>query len=124
MISNPYGACTCAAWLAPHAPPKQPSHVCVAWFLQEDPFNAIMAGALTGGFLQLRSGLRPAFNSAVMGGVLLVRRESPCGHLWAVGSKQALLPGRTKLAHTPEVTVSVTSQQGSASSRGLEPPMR
>jgi hypothetical protein len=40
--------------------------------LQEDPFNAIMAGALTGGFLQLRSGLRPAFRSAVFGGALLV----------------------------------------------------
>ncbi len=42
--------------------------------MQEDPFNAIMAGAMTGGFLQLRSGLRPAFRSAVFGGVLLVRR--------------------------------------------------
>jgi import inner membrane translocase subunit TIM17 len=40
--------------------------------MQEDPFNAIMAGALTGGFLQLRSGLRPAFRSAVFGGALLV----------------------------------------------------
>jgi hypothetical protein len=31
-----------------------------------------MAGALTGGFLQIRSGLKPAFRSAVFGGVLLV----------------------------------------------------
>eukprot|EP00877_Chromochloris_zofingiensis_P012467 jgi/Chrzof1/7474/Cz02g25090.t1 len=38
---------------------------------KEDPFNAIAAGALTGGFLQLRAGLRPAFRSAVFGGVLL-----------------------------------------------------
>ncbi|KIY95069.1 import inner membrane translocasesubunit Tim17 [Monoraphidium neglectum] len=38
---------------------------------KEDPFNAIMAGALTGGFLQIRSGLKPAFRSAVFGGVLL-----------------------------------------------------
>jgi import inner membrane translocase subunit TIM17 len=38
---------------------------------KEDPFNAIMAGALTGGFLQLRSGVRPALRSAVFGGVLL-----------------------------------------------------
>jgi hypothetical protein len=32
-----------------------------------------MAGAATGGFLSLRSGLRPAFRSAVVGGLLLVR---------------------------------------------------
>lgn len=38
---------------------------------QEDPFNAIIAGAATGGFLQLRSGLRPAMRSAMVGGVLL-----------------------------------------------------
>ena len=43
---------------------------------QEDPFNAIMAGALTGGFLQIRSGLKPAFRSAVFGGVLLVRQRT------------------------------------------------
>jgi hypothetical protein len=48
--------------------------------LQEDPFNAIMAGALTGGFLQLRSGLRPAFRSAVFGGALLVRRHTAAGN--------------------------------------------
>ncbi|KAF6243701.1 mitochondrial import inner membrane translocase subunit Tim17 [Scenedesmus sp. NREL 46B-D3] len=42
---------------------------------KEDPFNAIMAGALTGGFLQLRSGLRPAFRSAVFGGALLALIE-------------------------------------------------
>lgn len=49
----------------------KPLPVCVL-LLQEDPFNAIAAGALTGGFLQLRAGLRPAFRSAVFGGVLLV----------------------------------------------------
>lgn len=38
---------------------------------QEDPWNAIIAGAATGGFLQIRSGPRPAFRAAVMGGVLL-----------------------------------------------------
>lgn len=47
----------------PTQPPQQKQ--------QEDPFNAIMAGALTGGFLQLRSGVRPALRSAVFGGVLL-----------------------------------------------------
>lgn len=42
---------------------------------KEDPFNAIIAGAATGGFLQLRSGVRPAFRSAVFGGVLLALIE-------------------------------------------------
>eukprot|EP00955_Chlamydomonas_euryale_P027367 288520-Chlamydomonas_euryale.AAC.2 len=41
--------------------------------VQEDPWNAIGAGALTGGFLQLRSGFRSAAKSAAFGGVLLVR---------------------------------------------------
>lgn len=45
-------------------------------YMQEDPFNAIMAGALTGGFLQLRSGLRPALRSAMFGGMLLVSHLS------------------------------------------------
>lgn len=39
---------------------------------QEDPYNAIAAGALTGGFLQLRFGLRSAAKSAAFGGFLLV----------------------------------------------------
>ncbi len=41
--------------------------------LQEDPWNAIGAGALTGGFLQLRFGLKSAAKSAAFGGFLLVR---------------------------------------------------
>jgi len=40
---------------------------------QEDPYNAIAAGALTGGFLQLRHGLKSAAKSAAFGGFLLVR---------------------------------------------------
>jgi hypothetical protein len=39
---------------------------------QEDPWNAIGAGALTGGFLQLRSGFKSAAKSAAFGGILLV----------------------------------------------------
>ncbi|KAK9865399.1 hypothetical protein WJX84_003617 [Apatococcus fuscideae] len=38
---------------------------------KEDPWNSISAGALTGGFLQLRTGLRSAAKSAAFGGVLL-----------------------------------------------------
>ena len=40
--------------------------------VQEDPWNSIAAGALTGGFLQLRTGPRSAARSAAFGGVLLV----------------------------------------------------
>jgi mitochondrial import inner membrane translocase subunit TIM17 len=40
--------------------------------MQEDPWNAIGAGALTGGFLQLRHGLKSAAQSAAFGGFLLV----------------------------------------------------
>jgi len=38
---------------------------------KEDPWNAITAGALTGGFLQLRFGLGSAAKSAAFGGFLL-----------------------------------------------------
>ena len=40
--------------------------------VQEDPWNSIAAGALTGGFLQLRTGTRSAARSAAFGGILLV----------------------------------------------------
>lgn len=38
---------------------------------KEDPWNSVFAGAATGGFLQLRHGLRPTVQSAIAGGVLL-----------------------------------------------------
>jgi len=43
--------------------------------MQEDPWNSIAAGALTGGFLQLRTGARSAAKSAAFGGVLLAMIE-------------------------------------------------
>ena len=42
---------------------------------QEDPWNAIASGALTGGVLQLRHGLASAGKSAAFGGVLLAGIE-------------------------------------------------
>ncbi|KXZ44954.1 hypothetical protein GPECTOR_60g731 [Gonium pectorale] len=42
---------------------------------KEDPWNAIGAGALTGGFLQLRFGLSSAAKSAMFGGFLLALIE-------------------------------------------------
>lgn len=38
---------------------------------KEDPWNSIIAGAATGGFLQMRQGLGAATRSAIFGGVLL-----------------------------------------------------
>ena len=42
---------------------------------KEDPWNAIGAGFMTGGFLQLRSGLKSAARSAAVGGLLLAMIE-------------------------------------------------
>jgi import inner membrane translocase subunit TIM17 len=47
----------------------------VALRKKEDPWNSISAGALTGGFLQLRTGARSAAKSAAFGGVLLAMIE-------------------------------------------------
>lgn len=38
---------------------------------KEDPWNSIIAGAATGGFLSMRQGFMPAARSAAFGGVLL-----------------------------------------------------
>eukprot|EP00252_Welwitschia_mirabilis_P017378 TRINITY_DN38498_c0_g1_i1.p1 TRINITY_DN38498_c0_g1~~TRINITY_DN38498_c0_g1_i1.p1 ORF type:complete len:239 (-),score=40.33 TRINITY_DN38498_c0_g1_i1:172-888(-) len=42
---------------------------------KEDPWNSIAAGAATGGFLQMRQGLRSATKSAIFGGILLALIE-------------------------------------------------
>ena len=38
---------------------------------QDDPWNAIAAGFITGGILQIRSGPQSAFKNACIGGVML-----------------------------------------------------
>lgn len=60
----------------PAAASSEPSYSCLGLSAQEDPWNSISAGALTGGFLQLRTGARSAAKSAAFGGVLLVRALS------------------------------------------------
>lgn len=42
---------------------------------KEDPWNSIAAGAATGGFLQMRQGLKSATRSAIFGGILLALIE-------------------------------------------------
>ncbi len=42
---------------------------------QEDPWNAIMSGAATGGILAARAGMKAAGKSALAGGVILAAIE-------------------------------------------------
>lgn len=42
---------------------------------KEDPWNSIAAGALSGGVLSIRSGMRPAIQNAAAGGILLALIE-------------------------------------------------
>ena len=38
---------------------------------KDDPWNAVMAGFITGGVLAIRGGLNQAFKNAVLGGLIL-----------------------------------------------------
>ena len=42
---------------------------------QDDPWNAVAAGFVTGGILQIRSGPQSAFKNACIGGVMLALIE-------------------------------------------------
>ncbi|RZC50158.1 hypothetical protein C5167_018588 [Papaver somniferum] len=59
---------------------------------KEDPWNSIIAGAATGGFLQMRQGLGPASRSALFGGVLLAMIEGAGIMLNRVSSPPANMP--------------------------------
>ncbi|KAI3900384.1 hypothetical protein MKW92_014819 [Papaver armeniacum] len=59
---------------------------------KEDPWNSIIAGAATGGFLQMRQGLGPASRSALFGGVLLAMIEGAGIMLNRVMSPPANMP--------------------------------
>uniref|UniRef100_A0A7N0T5U2 Mitochondrial import inner membrane translocase subunit TIM17-2-like n=1 Tax=Kalanchoe fedtschenkoi TaxID=63787 RepID=A0A7N0T5U2_KALFE len=59
---------------------------------KEDPWNSIIAGAATGGFLQMRQGLGPASRSALFGGVLLALIEGAGIMLNKVLSNQTMPP--------------------------------
>lgn len=50
-------------------------HLTDCTFLQEDPWNAIMSGAATGGILAARAGMKAAGKSALVGGVILAAIE-------------------------------------------------
>ncbi|KAG6517108.1 mitochondrial import inner membrane translocase subunit TIM17-2-like [Zingiber officinale] len=59
---------------------------------KEDPWNSILAGAATGGFLQMRQGPGPAARSALFGGVLLALIEGAGIMLNRVLSSPQYLP--------------------------------
>ncbi|KAI7994409.1 Mitochondrial import inner membrane translocase subunit TIM17-2 [Camellia lanceoleosa] len=59
---------------------------------KEDPWNSIIAGAATGGFLQMRQGLGAASRSALFGGVLLALIEGAGIMLNKVMSAQQNFP--------------------------------
>jgi mitochondrial import inner membrane translocase subunit TIM17 len=48
---------------------------CLSWLTQEDPWNAILSGAATGGILAARAGLKAAGRSAFAGGMVLAAIE-------------------------------------------------
>ena len=47
------------------------------WYRQQDdPFNAVISGFLTGGILAFRSGPQAAFKNAMIGGIMLTLIET------------------------------------------------
>lgn len=59
---------------------------------REDPWNSIASGALTGGVLASRSGIRAAGKSAAVGGVLLALIEGVSIAITRYTSNQAMSP--------------------------------
>lgn len=59
---------------------------------KEDPWNSIVAGAATGGFLQMRQGPRASAKSALLGGVLLALIEGAGIMINRILSAQQRLP--------------------------------
>jgi import inner membrane translocase subunit TIM17 len=82
----------------------------VALRKKEDPWNSIASGALTGGFLQLRTGMKSAARSAAFGGVLLAMIEG-------VG---ILLTRMTAPPPAPAPMMDIPGSSPSSSSRSAE----
>lgn len=68
---------------------------------KEDPWNSIIAGAATGGFLQMRQGLGAASRSAAFGGVLLALIEGAGIMLNKVMAAPQNIPMEEPLPNTP-----------------------
>lgn len=104
---------------------------------KEDPWNSIIAGAATGGFLQMRQGPASAARSALFGGVLLaliegagimlnkvlsqqqnmpVVIEEPAGMGGVPGYPTGQLPGRAPPLSLPQAELASISSSSSSSS--------
>jgi len=57
---------------------------------KDDPYNAIVAGALTGGILAIRGGLSVAFKQALAGGFILAMIEGVSIAFSAVQMRQQM----------------------------------
>lgn len=64
---------------------------------KEDPWNSVVSGAMTGGVLASRSGLRAAGKSAAVGGVLLALIEGVSIAITRYTSAQAKTPEEIEL---------------------------
>ncbi|KAJ8510228.1 hypothetical protein OPV22_000662 [Ensete ventricosum] len=86
---------------------------------KEDPWNSILAGAATGGFLQMRQGPGSAARSALFGGILLALIEGAGIMLNRVLSAPQNLPPVLEDPNAPVVPPNITDA-ASASTLGFQ----
>ncbi|CAL9131766.1 unnamed protein product [Musa acuminata var. zebrina] len=86
---------------------------------KEDPWNSILAGAATGGFLQMRQGPGSAARSALFGGILLALIEGAGIMLNRVLSAPQNLPPVLEDPNAPVVPPNITAA-ASASTMGFQ----
>ena len=60
----------------------------ISYRQKDDPWNAIMAGAVTGGLLSIRGGTSVAFKQAIMGGFILFLIEGVSQLFMAISVRQ------------------------------------
>lgn len=94
---------------------------------KEDPWNSIMAGAATGGFLQMRQGLGAASRSAMFGGVLLALIEGAGIMLNKVLSAPQNMPIMVEepppgMVSAPGFRMGQLPSPGPSASQGAAPP--
>lgn len=107
---------------------------------KEDPWNSIIAGAATGGFLQMRQGLAASGRSALFGGVLLaliegagiminkvfvqqqqlppMLEEMPSNVAGVPGNPMSQIPGMMSGQPAPDPMVSASASSSSGSDSG------